>query len=1144
MPRLFFQRCVALLLSLLLTAAAFTDTFTDEAPQVDLEPSGVNDGAADDNGWASDEHVLWLDEFDALLASNSSLTLDAADDAIDEGAQEDPAVAELTFFPNITDDILIRIIMGSADPDFADLHQRLIAATEAPVRHVASEAYGYLALLYLFGVPDERGNVDFPHGWPRDVDKAVECIIKGSRLSCGTCYMLAGFLFSIGYPPLVRSSHGWTVDHGSGYQSIYMMFQAVEVAPPYRSPHTRELPKERQGYDLPTMAYSLAQHAGAVMGRLSLSYYFRHELAQQGYKYRHLARSASTSMHRPPINLTATIPPHLLQMDGDSLAILNATTAAEIGAAAHAALHCQVALEALLGVASDSLNEGSDLPAAELITNRLEWKQSQSRWREDYGSEQPRYGSLEYAQLVEDLALREDPDGLAALGELYYHGLREGGIPRDIPQAMAYWHRASVLGHCGAAMARALAHIDGAYGSTNDSSPYLAQVATKSDDQSQRHMAKHYLSKFGIGGSERNLTRAGLHLEAAAALGDSSAQLLIGHAYAGADTDVLPADGLNTTRALLWYDKASAAGRIVAKYNAGVLILQGADVRHRTELQRCEAAFPLFFEVAMNHETVKLLFAHARRAYTLGDVSGALLRAMLLSEIGHPLAHESAAELWRQWAQKPPLHMQIRQQDLTVPHEVEANSTAAANVTSDPAGVRHYLHCWARPDGYYTRLRWEGIAAHDAEGADDQSAAQQVSPQDQQPEGDADGDYIADGRQLTAVSPETATSESLRHLPPDAAVCSFYFAKRAAVAGSVAAMHRVARAYREGSLGVIQNLTTSYEWTCLAAAMGDSRGRYEKAVMTEKGIGRPSNTTEAYQMYGSLLKEGSVAPVAGALVALAEASIGWLSRRVALSWRALHTYHTRLIDSRLPDGRDSEQQQPSKAVWVPLQQEGPLAVQTYQQHPAEPTSSEKGKAADVAVSDGQASRQEGADTDTVGPIPLYVALGYEDSPERFTQLNSTLRLMMLWAVSFAIVLLFSCRVHVAEAQRRAHPRVAHRPEASYAPQPPSISSSAHSGSASPTSTHDGPSPTNAPTLIDNDPAVPEHLHSLTERRRWTAHGQGNGSGEDAMSSAACESPASRQNDPEIRERGERGAGDTPTDAGAGGAGLLEGKKMS
>ncbi|KAL8269634.1 hypothetical protein Esti_006454 [Eimeria stiedai] len=106
----------------------------------------------------------------------------------------------------------------------------------------------------------------------------------------------------------------------------------------------------------------------------------------------------------------------------------------------------------------------------------------------------------------------------------------------------------------------------------------------------------------------------------------------------------------NATEALSYFCRAALAGRSEAAYSAALLLLQGASPFHKTLQSRCDASFKVLQKVAFLHRRMNLLHALSLHAQKGGDITGALLLQLLLSETGFMGGHANAAALWQQAA--------------------------------------------------------------------------------------------------------------------------------------------------------------------------------------------------------------------------------------------------------------------------------------------------------------------------------------------------------------------------------------------------------------------------------------------------------------------------------------------------------------
>ncbi|KAF8822749.1 hypothetical protein IE077_002795, partial [Cardiosporidium cionae] len=109
---------------------------------------------------------------------------------------------------------------------------------------------------------------------------------------------------------------------------------------------------------------------------------------------------------------------------------------------------------------------------------------------------------------------------------------------------------------------------------------------------------------------------------------------------------VIPPGGPNVTKAKHYYELAAAQNRLVAMYNIAVLTIKEIVSVGKLSAEKCLMSYNNFLSVAHFHPEVATLILHSLRAHELGDTTGALLRSMLLSELGHPVGHGNTAYLW------------------------------------------------------------------------------------------------------------------------------------------------------------------------------------------------------------------------------------------------------------------------------------------------------------------------------------------------------------------------------------------------------------------------------------------------------------------------------------------------------------------
>ena len=283
----------------------------------------------------------------------------------------------------------------------------------------------------------------------------------------------------------------------------------------------------------------------------------------------------------------------------------------------------------------------------------LTWKVWRHRERR-VPSDEDWQQSKEYVDAVKHGAeVMQQPQSMREMAALHFQGHTEAKLVQNKTLAESYWTQAAKEGDVWSAWHAALSYLrDDKVGMA---APFLDMVGNSSAAP-LAFMALHFKFRLGIGQGKDPL-QAGQFLKAAADFGNSNAQLILAHSYMGYShgnmEGVYPPGGPDKAAALVYYKLAAANGRLVPKLNAGLLIAQGADPSIPERSTQCAVAYRELAEVIhAAHPSAHLLFAHARRAYVLGDVLGARLRFALLSDAGFVMAHLNVAWLWDQTSRK------------------------------------------------------------------------------------------------------------------------------------------------------------------------------------------------------------------------------------------------------------------------------------------------------------------------------------------------------------------------------------------------------------------------------------------------------------------------------------------------------------
>mgnify|MGYP001214981443 CR=1 FL=1 len=215
-------------------------------------------------------------------------------------------------------------------------------------------------------------------------------------------------------------------------------------------------------------------------------------------------------------------------------------------------------------------------------------------------------------------------------------------LVKDENAGLAMYEQAAREGHWESAMASAMIHID-----TNpaDATPWLEQVL-RDGHGPLKDLAEYFQKSLGLGTPVDKPTAAQALIRAAEG-GESTSMLLAAELYANGDPEanMVP----NTTEAIKFFSYAVMMGRLPARFNLAILTLRLAQERpgEIPEHELCGTVYEHFSAVCTDmHPVFRLIFAHALRAYDLGDKFGALLRFLFLAEQGSQLAMVNAAEIF------------------------------------------------------------------------------------------------------------------------------------------------------------------------------------------------------------------------------------------------------------------------------------------------------------------------------------------------------------------------------------------------------------------------------------------------------------------------------------------------------------------
>ncbi|CAJ1354934.1 unnamed protein product, partial [Effrenium voratum] len=477
----------------------------------------------------------------------------------------------------------------------------------------AADLDGYLAFLYLCGVADENGKLEFPRGFPRDAWKSKAHLARAlSKRRSFTkdpwTFTVVGLLFSTG-SSVVDQLDLRVID---GPEVIIVNPEVILQEPGAQRSATFGEILDKAG-----AAFWEAAERREPIGSIVFASMVRRGLTDVPQTWT-LGTQAPSPLDRHPDLLVA-----------------------ELRIASERA--CR-ALGTLVGPATEASKHEEPL----LDKTALTWK----AWRHQrrLPSDDDWQVTKEYVDVIKHEAeVMQEPRSMRDLAAVHFQGHTEAGIEQNKTLAESYWSKAARAGDVWSAWHATLSHIRD--GDIPAAEPYL-EVVANSSAAPLKFMALHFKTRLGIGG-EKNPVMAGQYLKAAADLGNMNAQLILAHSYMGYQhgnmEGVHPPGGPDKALALMYYKVAALNGRLVPKLNAGLLIAQGADPGVRGRDLQCSMAYRELAEVVhAAYPPAHLLFAHARRAYVLGDSEGSRLRFSLLSDAGFLMAHLNAAWLWEQ----------------------------------------------------------------------------------------------------------------------------------------------------------------------------------------------------------------------------------------------------------------------------------------------------------------------------------------------------------------------------------------------------------------------------------------------------------------------------------------------------------------
>ncbi|CAE7938570.1 unnamed protein product, partial [Symbiodinium necroappetens] len=529
------------------------------------------------------------------------------------------------------------------------------ALTTLHSEHPHPDVSGVLAWLYLFGLPSTAQPLV-----QRDVNTAIRIAREGVHHAppCARCYALLGLLLGVGYPPLVGAAH--LAQDGTGDPRLLILGDVLAQGP--ATADAARLPRDIGPPDPSAAAYALSYAGGDPLGMLAVAYLNRTRMINLTKLTAPGPNQASSLLSRMPKTVDKASCDETLV---NSLGNLAASTI-------------------------DEIQSGSWGPVPDPLSQGLSQQRADKAFLE---------------HILADTSRSSASDLAKASSMLETGGFRSEELPAVARKAANVSELRSLAASKGdrkSALWLAVEHLQ--ENDTQKAKPLLDMVVTKAaqdaDHDADAEMAKYYLARFASpNSSDVTIARrdAWPHLVQAADLGREDAKLLVAHAFVdGSDDLETPEGSSSNTEAIRRYkqllpeapgksDKpnvtfpaSSAPSRrngalnpvqAFAAYNLGVLSLKDSEGGSSaspvpSELPSASSGIcspevqGSFLEVVLSQSgIVRLIIALGRRSARLGDEIGALLLAMLLSDIGHDLGHADAAFLWDKWAAHQPPHL-------------------------------------------------------------------------------------------------------------------------------------------------------------------------------------------------------------------------------------------------------------------------------------------------------------------------------------------------------------------------------------------------------------------------------------------------------------------------------------------------------
>lgn len=408
---------------------------------------------------------------------------------------------------------------GGGPPGIAAAPLDLARARDELAAEGSAAAHGVLALLYAFGLPDAAGRLDFPGGFPRQLELALDHLRAGLSGSCAICYTLLGFLLSLGYPLAKEIAIGVLQELKGASAAGFAVMEAGLTFPSDGGP-----PEDT---DAAAVSYLLGGHFGDTLGALAFGSASMHGLVSPGLRVRLLA-------------------------DGNNLSLWKRRFRA---AADDGAVCTQITDRMLPGVLRSVQNCEQD--------QHRDWKQR------PFNEAVP----LEQSKHWADLLLKASASD-ASVRYRYAKLLFEGShsVGRNITAAAEQYNQSAEGGYAGGHWNLFLMQMRG---EVAESDEHIRTIIDGKDfGPHHKALARFYAHKQGLAGLTPDAVAAGRWLREAAEAGDSNAQMLLAKGLRGESEQLLRGVDVgprNASEALRFFRLAAAQGRVAAGFMATYL---------------------------------------------------------------------------------------------------------------------------------------------------------------------------------------------------------------------------------------------------------------------------------------------------------------------------------------------------------------------------------------------------------------------------------------------------------------------------------------------------------------------------------------------------------------------------------------------